>query len=81
MPNFLCQVYLRLFPDCMYLQLLQQVEVLLSKALIGPLQLCSPLLLVEGGGCVQQLILQDVVLHLIGLELLGHIHLTNLMND
>lgn len=65
---------------CVYLQLLQQVEVLLSEALIGPLQLCSSLLLVEGWGRVQQLILQDVVLHLIGLELLGHVHLTNLMH-
>ena len=64
---------------CVYLQLLQQVEVLLSEALIGPLQLCSSLVLVEGWGCVEQLILQDVVLHLIGLQLLGDIHLTNLM--
>lgn len=38
---------------CVYLQLLQQVKVLLSEALIGPLQLCSSLVLVEGRGCVQ----------------------------
>lgn len=63
---------------CVYLELLEQVEVLLSQALIGPLQLRSSLVLVEGRGRVQQLILQHVVLHLIGLELLGHIHLTNL---
>lgn len=64
----------------MYLQLLQQVKVLLSEVLIGPLQLCSSLVLVEGWGRVQQLILQDMVLHLIGLQLLGHIHRTNLMH-
>lgn len=61
-----------------HLQLLKQVEVLLTEALIGPLQLSSSLVLVEGWGRVQQFILQHVVLHLIGLELLGHIHLTNL---
>lgn len=64
----------------LYLQLLKQVQVLLSEALIGPLQLCGSLVLVEGRRRVQQFVLQDVVLHLVGLELLGHIHLTHLMH-
>lgn len=61
-----------------YLQLLQQVQVLLSQALIGPFQLRCPLLLVKGRGRVQQLVLQDVVLHFVGLQLLGHVHLADL---
>lgn len=50
----------------------------MPQALIGPFQLGSSLLLVEGRGRVQQLILQDVVFHFIGLQLLGHVHLTDL---
>lgn len=50
----------------------------MSQALIGPLQLGRSLLLVEGRGRVQQLVLQDVVFHLVGLQLLGHVHLTDL---
>lgn len=62
----------------LYLKFLEKVQVLLPQALVGPLKLGCPLLLVETGGCVQQFILQDVVLHLISLELLGHINLTDL---
>lgn len=61
-----------------YLQLLQQVKVLLPQALIGPFQLGCSLLLIEGRGRVQQLVLQDVVFHLVGLQLLGNVHLTDL---
>lgn len=61
-----------------YLQLLQKVQVLLPQAADGLLQLCCPLRLAQRRWPIQQLVLQHVVLHLVGLQLLGQVHLEDL---
>lgn len=62
---------------CLYLQLLLQLRILLLQTLIDSLQVCGSLVLAEICGCVE-LIIKDLVLYLVGLELLCQIHLTNL---
>lgn len=61
----------------MYLQLVLQLRILLLQTLIDSLQVCGSLVLAEVRGCVE-LIVKDLVLHLVGLELLCQVHLTNL---
>lgn len=63
-----------------YLQLLLQLRVVLLQTVVDPLQLCCSLVLAEVRGRVQ-LIVEDLVLHLVGLELLRQVHLTHLREN
>jgi hypothetical protein len=62
----------------LYLQLLQEVKVLFAQAAVGFLQFLHSLVVTERRG-LNKLLLEHVVLDLIGLELLGDVHLKHLL--
>ena len=67
-----------MLPAAPYLQLLQQLHVLPLQLDVGLLQLLQPLRVLRQGPALHHLVLEDVVLHLVRVELLGDVHLRHL---
>lgn len=64
-----------------HLEFFQEVHVLFLQLHVCLLQLVQVVGVVEHSAAVQHLVLQDVVLHFIGVELFGDVHLHHLKNS
>lgn len=67
-----------LFP---HLKLFQQVHILLFQLQVCLFQLVQTISFIQHSTCIYHFILQDMVLHFIGVQLFGDVHLLHLINE